>query len=485
MQLRQKFGLLVLIYVLSLSANLVISGWCIVVYFRSAFIEFEMDFRWERQIERVRALERQRRALLENPDDARSLQADYDELQAELSSSMSKLRADLAGQAYASAWSEVENAAARVNDAARRRLAQRDGQGVIPRNATSLPTDDLTPFLELDRTLGTLARALASERHEHVRQVTDVQDRVVRILTINTACGAVLCALGVVFVRRWVIRPVAALREAARQIGSGNLAHRIPTQSRDELGKLAEEVNQMAGTILEMQARLIEQERLAAAGEMFTRVAHNIRNPLAGMRGLAEATAARHVDNSETVDCQSRIIDTIDRFEKWLHDVQQSVSPMTLNLQPTRIDELIRNVAIVLRPMTDRRRVNVEMQIDPAACRVRIDASHVEQALVAMLTNAVQASEPGQTVRVLVSSSPERRGVWQLVVEDHGAGIRPEIRDTIFLPYFTTKPDGSGIGLAIANKVVRAHGGRLTVESEPGRGSRFVATLPGILTEPF
>lgn len=480
-QLRQKFSLLVLAYVLSLSATLVISGWCIIVYFRSAFVEFEADFGWERRIERLQGLDRQLRTLLEEPGDARQLLTDYAGRQAELSASLSRLRTDLAGQPFASYWSEIEGTAARAETVARSRLAEIENRGAT---LASMTAEDVAPFVELDRSLGRLAAAVADERHGHVGQVADVQDRVVRILIINTACGVVLCMLGVVFVTRWVIRPVAVLREAARQIGEGNFAYRVQPRSRDELGKLADEVNQMAATIVEMQTRLIEQERMAAAGEMFTRVAHNIRNPLAGMRGLAEATAGRHADTPETVDCQGRIIDTIDRFEKWLRDVQQSVSPMTLNVQPARIDELIANVATVLRPMTDRRRINVQVEIVPAACRVRIDASHMEQALVAMFTNAVEASEPGQSVRISVRPVPEKRGSWQLVVEDDGAGIRPEIRDAIFVPYFTTKANGNGVGLAIVNKVVRTHGGWLAVESEPGRGSRFVATLPGLITEP-
>ncbi len=484
MQLRQKFGLLVLAYVLSLSANLVLSGWCIVVYFRSAFTEFEADFGGERRIERLRVLERQRRALLEEQGDARQRAAEYADQQEERSTIMSKLQADLAGQPFASYWSEIEDATARADAVARRWLARIENPASAPALAGSMPAEQLAPFVALDRALGKLAAALADERHAHVRQVAGVQERVVRILVINTVCGAFLCALGVVFVTRWVIRPVTALREAARQFSRGNLSHRVATRSRDELGKLAEEVNQMAGTITEMQSRLIEQERLAAAGEMFARVAHNIRNPLMAVRGLAEATADRHADTPATVDCQSRIIDTIDRFGQWLDDVQQSVSPMSLNLQATRIDELIAKVVTVLRPMTDRRQIDVRVEVDPAVRHVRIDASHIEQALVAILTNAIQASEPGQSVRVLVNPIAERRGSWQFVVEDNGAGIRPEIRDAIFLPYFTTKPDGSGIGLAIANKVVRAHGGRLTVESEPGRGSRFLATLPGLITEP-
>ncbi len=484
MQLRQKFGLLVLVYVLSLSANLVMSGWCIIVYFQSAFVDFESDFTHEQKIERLRMLERQARDLPERRAAPLQLLAEYEACHTEFWSTLAELKRGLAGRPLTPPWTEIEDAATRACDAVRRRLEQIASPAPESVRPASLSAADEDAFVDLDRRLGVLARALVEDRQSDVMRVANVQDRVVRILILNTACGAVLCVLGVVFVTRWVIRPVAALREAARQIGSGNLSHRTPIRSRDELGKLAGEVNQMAATILEMQTRLVERERLAAAGEMFTRVAHNIRNPLAGMRGLAEATAERHPDHPETVECQTRIIDTIDRFEKWLRDVQQAVSPMTLKLQPVHPVDLIANVTTVLRPMADRRRVKVQVQVAPAATRVRMDPAHMEQALVALLTNAIQASAPGQSVRVWVRPAPEGEKAWQLAIEDDGAGIPPEIQETIFLPYFTTKPDGNGLGLAIASKVIRTHGGRLTVESEPGRGSRFLALLPGLIGEP-
>ena len=107
----------------------------------------------------------------------------------------------------------------------------------------------------------------------------------------------------------------------------------------------------MSTTIIEMQTKMVEQERLAAAGEMVTRLAHNIRNPLAGIRGLAEATIHSHPDDEQTTECQKRIINTVDRFEKWLRDLQQSVSPLELNLQPVAIGEVLDSVVTALRPM--------------------------------------------------------------------------------------------------------------------------------------
>jgi len=328
--------------------------------------------------------------------------------------------------------------------------------------------------------LGRMDTRLRKQREQSVEEAAATQATVVQILLVNTACGALLCLLGLFFVRRWVVQPVEGLREATRHLSAGEFGHRIEPKSRDELGLLAGEVNQMASIIAQMQERLVEQERLAGAAEMVKRLAHNIRNPLAGIRGLAEATSDRHQNDNETRECQQRIVETVDRFEKWLRDLQESVSPMTLCPQPTRIDELIRQVITALKPMFHRRDVEIQMNVSADLSPVHLDSMHFEQALVALLTNAVQASQPGQSVRIEVRPCPDRSGDWQLIVEDQGEGIPDEIRDKIFVPYFTTKPGGTGVGLAIAGKVIKAHGGQLTVDSRPGQGSRFVAILPGL-----
>lgn len=114
-----------------------------------------------------------------------------------------------------------------------------------------------------------------------------------RIIFGGIAAAAVIALLGMLLVRRWVTRPVGLLRAAADEIAKGRFSHRIPVASADELGLLSAEVNRMAGTIGTMQAEAIERERLAATGEMVRRLAHNLRNPLAGIRGLAELSRKR------------------------------------------------------------------------------------------------------------------------------------------------------------------------------------------------
>lgn len=479
MQLRQKFGLLALIYVLSLSANFAMSAWCIVVYFESAFLAFQEGTFHEQQMTKARKFLEQQRTLIEEGSNHSNLSYEYQELEHRLSESLDSVDVNLLAESDDTLMPRIVQAVEKKDKAVKQWLVQ----------IASAPSPDKLPeelkqaFRDLSRLLMSASGILSGKRDANVMAAASTQERVLTILGANAICGAILCAAGVFFVRRWVMQPITDLREATRQISQGDFAYRIKPRAHDEFGHLAEEVNQMSATVVDMQTQLVEQERLAAAGEMVTRLAHNIRNPLAGIRGLAEATLGLHAEDTDTVGCQQRIIDTVDRFEKWLRDLQQSVSPLELSPKKIGVRDLLGDVVTALRPMLDRHGIRVEIDVDPDALEVHVDSLHFEQALVALVTNAVQASKSGQVVRVEAKPDAQGQGRWQLSVVDEGTGIPPEIHQKIFMPYFTTKPEGNGIGLAMANKVVRLHGGQLTVESKLGAGSRFSAIMPGLASE--
>lgn len=480
MELRQKFVFLALIYALSLTANVALSTYCIWIYFDTAFQDYSSAASRGERIGRLRGLVEEQRDRVAAGGSIEDAARGYADLQRSIASALDAARADLAVLSFGGDGPEFDRMLKQKDVAVARWFeAQRKLSGPI----ADLPDDVNDAFRTVFRLLSEAGTQIDLQRQAKVDEVARTQGQVVTILVANAMGGTLLIAMGVYFVRRWVLRPVGDLREAARQIALGKFDYRIKPRAQDELGHLAREVNQMAGTIVEMQTQLVEQERLAAAGEMVTRLAHNIRNPLAGIRGLAETTITLHPGEEEVVGSQQRIINTVDRFEKWLRDLQQSVSPLKLNLQNVKVGDLIEGVMVALSPMFDRRGVKVEVRIDPLVREVHLDSLHFEQAVVALVTNAVQASQAGKTVQVLVAPAPETPGRWRLTVQDEGVGIPPELRKKIFLPYFTTKPEGNGIGLAMANKVVRLHGGDLVVESEVGRGSRFHATLPGLLAE--
>lgn len=300
-------------------------------------------------------------------------------------------------------------------------------------------------------------------------------------MTASTLFGL----LALMLLRRWVLAPVAALGEATQRIAAGDFEHRVRLAGRDELAMLGHQVNAMAGSIASMQREAIERERLAAVGEMVRRLAHNLRNPLAGIRNLAELSRMQTADNAVLHDLQSEIISAVDRFNGWLKELLNVTSPMRMHFEDREVHAWLAGIVDAHMPLARMRAVELIREFDGAPERACFDPRHLEHAVVAILTNAIQASGAGSTVRVSASSGGEDgdssgQGWWTIGIRDEGPGIPEELREKIFRPYFTTKRDGNGIGLAVAGQVVKRHGGRIDLWTQPERGSHFLIRLPAV-----
>jgi len=290
---------------------------------------------------------------------------------------------------------------------------------------------------------------------------------------------AVLAAfLALMLHRRWIVQPVRRLREGAERLAAGELEHRVPERGSDELALLGREVNVMASRVVRMQDEAVERERFAAVGLVVRRVAHNIRNPLAGIRGLAETTRDELVeagDHGDLQDAQERILTTVDRFDRWLTDFLRASSPNRVAPEDRPARSWLESSVEALRPMAEARRVGLGVDSAGAPERAVFDAPQLEQALVSVTTNAVEATPEGGEVRVSCAGGG---GWWELRVEDSGPGIAPEDAARVFEADFTTKPGGHGIGLASARWIVRQHGGMMAVGASPLGGARFTIRLP-------
>lgn len=322
-----------------------------------------------------------------------------------------------------------------------------------------------------------------------VRYGRDVRAMVMVVIAASLVAVLLAAGLGLTLTRRWVVRPVAELRAATERLGAGDFSHRVPVVGRDELALLSAEVNHMAGMISAMQEERVERERLAAVGEMVRRLAHNLRNPLAGIRSLAELARADLPEGSSTRENQERIVQTVDRFERWLRDLLSATSPLVVQPVEGEVGSWLGASVEALRPMASGKKIELSVDATGAPPRAWFDPRHMEQVVVALVTNAIQASPPAGRVRVEASAipplPPEVGGEawWEVRVMDEGPGVGEGLSDKIFRPYFTTKRDGSGIGLALVKQVAEQHGGRVSVE--PGRmangkgpGATFVLRLP-------
>lgn len=221
-----------------------------------------------------------------------------------------------------------------------------------------------------------------------------------------------------------------------------------------------------------LRTRLRQQDRLAALGELAATVAHEIRNPLGGIRGFA-ALLARDLAED---DPRSRLVEKIlvgsKELERVVSELLEYTRPVQLRPQDVSCRELVE--AALAYVELDGRRVTVRNEVAPEL-KMQVDPDRMRQVLLNILLNAVQSIESEGVISIRARVEDGRLTVS---VRDSGCGMSPEQVEKIFSPFYTTKEKGTGLGLAIATKVVELHGGRIDVESEPGNGSTFHVRVP-------
>jgi len=279
-------------------------------------------------------------------------------------------------------------------------------------------------------------------------------------------------------IRVWLVRPIQALGRATRVISTGDLGHRIPVLGRDEFGTLAASINTMAASLAENQRRLVAAERFAMVGEMSAYVAHNIRNPLASIRVTAQTELLDLAADDPGRASFQDIVTSADRLESWLGDLLRFSSPVTLERTLEDVNALVERCAELARPLLARQGLVLTLALDPGLGYVALDRNKIEQVVSAVLSNAIDAS--GSDGQVTVRTRADDEQAVRIEVSDTGTGIDPSIREHIFDPFFTTKPQGqgTGLGLSISYGIIRDHGGKIDVDSQPGKGTTFTVRLP-------
>ena len=348
------------------------------------------------------------------------------------------------------------------------------------------PVDVAHSFENLTVVVGMIRDQLEGNIYYSILHSGNIRSLVNRILVSSLIAACLVAGLSFLLLRRWVIVPVLELRTAAAAISQGNFDYRVQIRSRDEIGALSREINHMAATIAEMQARTVARERLSAIEELLRRLVHNLRNPLAGIRGLAEAACLELPEDSRIREDQNLIISMVDRFEKWLGNLLHSTASLKIHAVEESPQDLVQIVMDTVKPLASARSINLKTTTQNAPELAHFDPTHLEQALIALATNALEATPEGGTVHIKVDTpntsenhdSSQNIRVWNLCVEDSGPGIPEANRADIFQPYFTTKSNGTGLGLAFVQNVIHAHHGTIRLSDSPLGGARFEVQLP-------
>ncbi len=300
--------------------------------------------------------------------------------------------------------------------------------------------------------------------------------------------------LGILFLK-FVNVPIKKLTETMRKAEEGDLTVRVNVKSRDEIGSLAENLNIMVEklNLAKQEAEQYHQEliqradRMATIGELASGIAHEIRNPLAGIQGAIQILAEGFPKGDARTQVADEIQKQIYKLERLVRDLLNYAKPVPANYLPTDINGLVDKVLsffVTQRGMPGD--YKIEKKLFSTLPRTMIDPSSMEQAFLNIILNAQKAMPKGGTFTVSTVPLPERKDDGkevrevQIIFEDTGVGIPGETLPKIFNPFFSTRSDGTGLGLAITKNIVEQHGGRIEVESQVNVGTKFVITLPAI-----
>jgi two-component system sensor histidine kinase HydH len=260
---------------------------------------------------------------------------------------------------------------------------------------------------------------------------------------------------------------------------SGFLAHQLAEATRVETRKYqaaAEQLEEANRNLRDAEATVRRTERLAALGQLSAGLAHELRNPLGTMKTSAEMLL-KNVDTDHAVarEMAGFISSEVDRTNSLVTRFLDFARPLALRLEPTDLTEIIDRAITDVRKHTPPLDVSIYKNYSPDIPPFLLDGQFVERVMYNLLLNAAQASPSGGSVTV---NTRRLDGTVEIGVIDRGSGIEPKHLENIFNPFFTTKATGVGLGLPIVSKIVDEHGGKISVDSQPGVGSTFRVYLP-------
>jgi len=225
------------------------------------------------------------------------------------------------------------------------------------------------------------------------------------------------------------------------------------------------------------QDQLRQADRLSALGAMAAGLAHEIRNPLAGVKGALEIIASRVSTGTPEAEFAQIAEKELGRLDTLLTDFLLYARPHDPVLRPTNVHEIVERVTALLQQEAEKVSITISVGGSAESASILADAEQMTQVLFNIVLNAIQASRPGGSVRIRESSEA---GWWTIDVMDDGPGISPEHMLRLFDPFFTTKSHGTGLGLAISHRIVSSHGGTIKVLPQTSGGSVFRISLPRI-----
>lgn len=304
------------------------------------------------------------------------------------------------------------------------------------------------------------------------------------VIAVATAGAFIICAIIMATLGFFVRRPMVELQRKIARVKQGDLTVAVDFADRnDEIGDLGRDFNAMVRQLRESReeiqrlhrTQMSRAEHLATLGELAAGLAHEIRNPLAGIAGVIDIIGRDLPIESPACAVVQEVKQEAIHINRILTDLLETARPKQPNFQRADLAATIHHAIMFAREQATTRDIRIDFDAPPEFRQVEHDPAQVHQVLLNMLLNAIQAIDRNGQIVVHLTDGDHYAAIS---IADNGPGISADTLKNIFRPFFTTKGHGTGLGLSLARRVIEDHGGRIEVSSKPGEGTTFVVLIP-------
>lgn len=321
--------------------------------------------------------------------------------------------------------------------------------------------------------------------HQKLRDTT-------QFFLLSTGVIILLLSAGISFVLlRFVKRPIQDMANRMVEVETGDLSVRLDPRYEDEIGALMTGFNSMVDNLGKAKQELehchyrqMERaDRLASVGEMSTGIAHEIKNPLAGIGSAISVLADDFPEDDPRREIVRQVLEQIARLDKTATDLLSFGRPSRPEFSWVDINALVKKTLFFVAQHPEAKHIHRVKELTRDLPPVWVDEKQIQQVLFNIIINAIQAMKSGGTLRIETDAVNRVDGEFvRVMIADTGKGIAPEDLERIFVPFHTTKTQGTGLGLPISRQLMEQHGGSIGVKSQSGEGTTFTIELP-VLSE--
>lgn len=332
-------------------------------------------------------------------------------------------------------------------------------------------------FKRYEDILARTEKLLIQQQNVLDKRLKDAKRTSTFLLTIPLLLAILLLIFSRVFLKRAIVKPINGVLKATTEISAGNLAHRAPEEGVAELAAVSKAINDMADKLVISQETLVRTEKQAAQGLLVPMLAHNIRNPLASIRAIAQVLDTPEHD-ADTRESLVGIISTVDRLERWTGALLAYLLPLKPQPAKARIKDIVEGALAPLQQKIKEKSLLIKLPAWPKNDAIFTDAHLLEQVFYNLLLNAIDASQKYSQLEITLKIMPEE---FKLQLLDQGCGM-PFTPDPTAMSAPTTKRFGTGLGIPFAFKVCDALGSTLKFDARPTGGTMITLLLPKSLT---